>query len=98
MDSKQRNRQEWRYVQYEEISAMFKEADWQGKTGADVARETLRDLPADYALPVDQKRVLNDREVTFILMTHDGTQGTQRFHDEALLIFTNLGGEWKISR
>lgn len=72
-------------------------AEWQDKTGADVARETLRDLPADYTLPVDQKRVHNDREVTFVVMTHDEHQGTEWFHSESLLTLTNLAGEWKIS-
>ena len=72
------------------------ETEWEGKTGADVSREMLRDMPPDYTLPVDQKRVINDREVKFVIATHDETRGTERFHSEGYLIFINLAGEWKI--
>ena len=74
-----------------------KAAEWEGKTGAEVSRELLLEMPADFTLPVDHKRVINDREVAFVI-THDETQGTLRFHDESLLTFPNLAGEWKISQ
>lgn len=71
-------------------------AEWEGKTGAEVSRENLGETPADYTLPADQKRVVNDREVFFVLMSNDRTEGTQHFHSESRMTFTNLAGEWKI--
>jgi RNA polymerase sigma factor (sigma-70 family) len=66
-----------------------------GKSESELASSLADEIRGLTELPLDHKKVSPDGTVTFTVTVSDWEDGTARMHDESVMTFENVGGEWK---
>jgi RNA polymerase sigma factor (sigma-70 family) len=68
-----------------------------GKTESEIAVELAKELGELAELPLGDKKIATDGSVTFRITVHETDDGATKTHDEAVMTFEKVGGEWKYS-
>ena len=66
-----------------------------GKAESELASSLADEIRGMTELPLDHKKVSSDGAVTFTITVSDSENGIAKFHDESVMTFENVGGEWK---
>ncbi|MCX6926992.1 MAG: hypothetical protein NT154_27865, partial [Verrucomicrobia bacterium] len=67
------------------------------KSAGEIAASLTEEASGLPELALDSKVVLADGTVSFTIAVFDAEKGDTRIHDEAVMHFENVGGEWKYS-
>jgi len=68
-----------------------------GKTDSEVASTLVHETDGLQELALGNKMIAADGSVTFRVTVQESDNGTTKTHDEAVMGFENVGGEWKYS-
>jgi RNA polymerase sigma factor (sigma-70 family) len=75
----------------------FMEQHVSGKTANEITQELTHEVSSIEELALDSKKVANDGTVSFTIAPQDSYRGSQRLHQETVLSFQNIEGQWKLS-
>ncbi len=73
------------------------EQRFSGMTEDEIAHQLTHGVSSINELSFDSKKIANDGTVSFTMAQRDSYGGNERFHEEAVLSFQNIGGQWKLS-
>jgi hypothetical protein len=69
--------------------------EYAGKTESEIAVSMANEIEGVADLPLQTKKVSPDGAVSFTLAARDSDDGKTKMHEEIVLTFVNVGGEWK---